>query len=290
MSKIDTVEYFKELPFYNNPIEKPNIKSLKNVDLLAELPFHEQLSIIKTNQAFTGYAMSHKVEIVEKKDLIAQLEASKSSIKDLFSYLLNETKDFKYQISVKVLLKKYKPNEEIEFAPVYFNSVTKLVINNKFKLEKSFQEILYRINCWINQGSGWIIESIESQYINISTYKSLLGSCYVDLPIELRSPGKGLLNIKNKDQKCFLWCHVRHINPSKEHPGKIKKVDKKIAENLDYSGIEFPVKEKDFKKIEAQNNICINVFGYGNELVFPIYVSDKEFQDSMDFVAFDQRR
>ena len=149
------------------------------------------------------------------------MEASKSSIKDLFSDLLNETKGFKYQITVKILLKKYKPNEEIEFAPVYFNSVTKLVINNKFKLEKSFQEILYRIDCWINQGSGWIIESIESQYINISTYKPLLGSSYIDLPIELRSPRKGLINIKNKDQKCFLWCHVRHINPSKEHPGKI---------------------------------------------------------------------
>ena len=149
------------------------------------------------------------------------MEASKSSIKDLFSDLLNETKGFKYQITVKILLKKYKPNEEIEFAPVYFNSVTKLVINNKFKLEKSFQEILYRIDCWINQGSSWIIESIESQYINISTYKPLLGSSYIDLPIELRSPRKGLINIKNKDQKCFLWCHVRHINPSKEHPGKI---------------------------------------------------------------------
>ena len=156
-----------------------------------------------------------------EKDPIVQLEASKSSIKDLFSDLLNETKGFKYQITVKILLKKYKPNEEIEFAPVYFNSVTKLVINNKFKLEKSFQEILYRIDCWINQGSGWIIESIESQYINISTYKPLLGSSYIDLPIELRSPRKGLINIKNKDQKCFLWCHVRHINPSKEHPGKI---------------------------------------------------------------------
>ena len=162
------------------------------------MPFYEQLSIIKTNQAFKDYALSYKVEIVERKDLILQLEASKSSIKDLFSDLLNETKGFKYQITVKILLKKYKPNEEIEFAPVYFNSVTKLVINNKFKLEKSFQEILYRIDCWINQGSGWIIESIESQYINISTYKPLLGSSYTDLPIELRSPRKGLINLMLK--------------------------------------------------------------------------------------------
>ena len=106
----------------------------------------------------------------------------------------------------------------------------------------------------------------------------------MDLPVELRSPRKGLINIKNKDQKCFLWCHVRHINPSKEHPERIKKTDKKIAEKLDYDGIEFPVQEKDFNKIEVKNNICINVFGYENGLVFPIYVSDQKFEDSIDLL------
>ena len=74
--------------------------------------------------------MSYKVEIIEKKDPIVQLEASKSSIKDLFSDLLNETKGFKYQITVKALLKKYKLDGEIEFRPVYFNSVTKTVKNH----------------------------------------------------------------------------------------------------------------------------------------------------------------
>ena len=97
---------FKELPFYNKPIEKPKVKRLKNIDQLAELPFYEQLSVIKTNQAFRGYTMSYKVEIIERKDPIVQLQASKSSTKDLFSVLLNDTKGFKYQITVKVLLKK----------------------------------------------------------------------------------------------------------------------------------------------------------------------------------------
>ena len=137
---------------------------------------------------------------------------------------------------------------------------------------------------WINNGSGWNIESIESQYIEILTYRPFSGSSYMNLPVELRSPRKGLINIKNKDQKCFLWCHVRHINPSKEHPERIKKTDKKIAEKLDYDGIEFPVQEKDFSKIEVKNNICINVFGYENGLVFPIYVSDQKFEDSMDLL------
>ena len=106
------------------------------------------------------------------------------------------------------------------------------MINHKFSLENAFQEILYRIDNWINEGSGWIVELIESQYINISTYRPLSGSSYMDLPVELRSPRKGLINIKNKDQKCFLWCHVRHINLSKQHPERIRKVDKNLLRIL----------------------------------------------------------
>ena len=83
------------------------------------------------------------------------------------------------------------------------------------------------IDVWINNGSGWTIESIESPYINISTYRPLSASFYMELPVELKSPRKGLINIKNKDQKCFLWCHVRHVNPLKKHPERIKKTDKK---------------------------------------------------------------
>ena len=81
-SHSDAVDYFKELPFYNKPIEKAKVKRLKNIDRLAELLFYEQLNVIKTNQAFRGYAMLYKVEIIEGKVLIVQLEASKTIIKD----------------------------------------------------------------------------------------------------------------------------------------------------------------------------------------------------------------
>ena len=82
----------------------------------------------------------------------------------------------------------------------------------------------------------------------------------------------------------FLWCHLRHINSSNKHPERIKKIDKKIAEELNYDEIKFPVQEKDFKKIEVKYNICINVFGYENRLIFPIYISDQKFKDSMDLL------
>ena len=73
------------------------------------------------------------------------------------------------------------------------------MINNRFKIEDSFQEMLYMIDTSINEGSSWIVESIESQYINISTYRTLSGISYIDLPTELKHPRKGLINIKNKD-------------------------------------------------------------------------------------------
>ena len=69
---------------------------LKNIDLLSELPFYEEVNVIKRNHALRGYAMSYKVEFFEKKDPIKQLDAIKLSIKDFFSDRLDETKDFKY--------------------------------------------------------------------------------------------------------------------------------------------------------------------------------------------------
>ena len=64
----------------NYSIKKSKVKRLKNIDRSAELPLYEQISVIKTDQIFTGYAMSYKVEIIEKKDLIVQLEGSKLKI------------------------------------------------------------------------------------------------------------------------------------------------------------------------------------------------------------------
>ena len=73
--------------------------------MLFELPLYEELSVIKRDQAFKGYVMPYKVQLIEKKDPLIQLETSKSSIKDLFNDLLKETKGFKYQITGKTLLK-----------------------------------------------------------------------------------------------------------------------------------------------------------------------------------------
>ena len=190
--KWDAKKLFPILPFYNTFIEKPELNKLSNIKLLLELPFYDELSIVKNLNAFSGYARSYKVEIVDKKDPLVQLEVSKSSVEDLFKDLLNEVKGFQYQIAV--LLSKIKTDGSIEYSSVYFNSATKAVINSdEFGLDMSFQEILYRIDNWINQGSGWIVESIEGFYLNVSSYSSLIGSTYIELPDELKNSKKGLI-------------------------------------------------------------------------------------------------
>ena len=141
---------FQKLPFYVL-IKNQKVKRLKNIDLLHELPFYEESNVEKISKAFKRYGRGYKIKIIDSKDPLVQLETSKSGIKDLFKDLLDEIKSFKYQITVKVLLSKHKENGDIEFAPVYFNSATKTVINSdKYMLDKSFQEILYRIDNWIN--------------------------------------------------------------------------------------------------------------------------------------------
>ena len=100
--------------------------------------------------------------------------------------LLNETRGFKYQITVKVLLKNTSPMEKL-------SSLQFILIHGQKQwliTDLNFQKILYMIDAWINEGSGWVVESIESQYINISTYRPLLGSSYMGLPNGLKHQKK----------------------------------------------------------------------------------------------------
>ena len=75
-----------------------------------------------------------------------------------------------------------------------------------------------------------------------------------------------MINIKNNDNKCFLWCHVGHLNSVSKNLQRITKEDEKLVSSLNYEEIEFPVSRKNYCKIEKQNNICVNVFCYENGL------------------------
>ena len=87
---------------------------------------------MKKSTAFSGYAQSYRIEIVEKRDVIVQIKASKIGIVELFKDLLIELEGFKYQITLCVVLSKVKNNSKVEYSSVYFNSLTKTVIGDNF--------------------------------------------------------------------------------------------------------------------------------------------------------------
>ena len=95
---------------------------------------------------------------------------------------------------------------------------------------------------------------------------------------------KSLINIKSNDRICFLWCHIRHLNPLKTYSESITKVDKNMGNNLDYEGNRFPVSTRNYCNIEKKINTCITVFGYKNDLNYPVYVSDQKFKNCKDLL------
>ena len=115
-------------------------------------------------------------------------------------------------------------------------------------------------------------------------YEPLKGSSYIQLPQELRNSAKGLINLKNDDNERFRWCHIRYLNHQNKDPQRIKKSDKAYIEKLDYSGIKFPVTTKQYSKIEKQNEININVFGYEDKQPYPIFVSKEKCDKEMNLL------
>ena len=161
---------------------------------------------------------------------------------------------------MKASIIKHKGNGNIESASVCFISITKTVISFKYMLDKYFQEILCRIDNWINEESGWITESVDTEHMNICSYSPLSGSTCLKLPSKLKKSMKDFINIKNNDNKCFLWGHIRHLNPLKINPERIIKADKNMVNDLDCKGIEFPISIKGYSRNEQKKIIFALIY------------------------------
>ena len=93
-----------------------------------------------------------------------------------------------------------------------------------------------------------------------------------------------MVNLKSEDNECFRWCHIRHLNPPEKNPQWIKKSDRKMVEELNYQGTEFPVSTTDYTKIEVQNSINVNVFGYEDKQFYPIFISKQHNKDVLNLL------
>ena len=258
------VQQYEDNVISHKPIPAPRTKKPLQAPIptpRTKKPIPEKRTIIsQVEKALKGYTKSFDVELRDNKDPLLQLQKSRRAVEYLFNNLLVQTKGFKFVETLQVKFFKQSNDKNIQ-KNGYFNSTTDLIINEtdiKLAIQASQQHILNKIAQWISEGSGWTIQSIENHYINIVNYSPLKGSSYIKLPQELRNSAKGLINMKNKDNECFRWCHIRHLNPQDKDPQRIKKTDKQYIEKLDYSSIKFPVTEEneiDFQKA-TKCHIC----------------------------------
>ena len=295
---IDEVKKFQHIKVINKA-EKDTIKNkildkqfkeeLKRINAEHDKIMKQQktnIKIAQTAKALSGHAESFTINIINKKDPLSQLQNTRKEINNHITKLLTSKKGLQFIETLKVTLKKQTKDKTIQ-KTAYFNSKAQKITNNVMVFEAlklSKDQILNIIAQWISEGSGWTIESVDNHYLNIVKYKPMKGSSYIELPQELRNRKKGLINMKNKDNKCFRWCHIRSLNPKDNNPQRIKKSDKEYINNLDYSGIEFPVTTKQYNKIEKQNEININVFGYENKQPYPIYTSKEKYEKHMELL------
>ena len=202
--------------------------------------------ISEKRRALKDFTKSFEVSLRYDRDALVQLQNTRLAISQLFSVTLSDTKGFKFVKTLKVTFVKRKDEHNI-YKPAYFNSRAQIIINpNDFlpSLGLSQQQLLNGIGVWLSEGSGWNISNIDEYYINTVVYEPTKGSSYIPLPTELQHSRKGLVNLKNENNECFRWCHIRHLNTQEKNPQWIKKLDRKMVEELNYQGIEFPVSTK----------------------------------------------
>ena len=253
--------------------------------------------ITKKKKALRRAVKALQVAIRVQKDPARQLYYTTPGVAKELQSIFNRDGAMKAQVTLHVIFKKKKiryrddgqAEEVFEYKDAYFNSTAFTILDNDDiieSLDKAAEEINNKIAFWLSEGSGWTIVEIRSHYVNIVKYLPLRGNSYIPLPEELRHHNKGLINLQNTDDKCFLWDHVRHLNPRKVHPERITKEDRESAKKLDYSGITFPLTRNQINRIEKQNKINIYLFGYDTvkKAVFPIYPSPENYDDHLELL------
>ena len=157
----------------------------------------------------------------------------------------------------------------------------------KVILSRMLREIMKKLADYQRNGSGWYFKEVISFEIHTVGYKPIKGSSYIPLPDFLMRK-KAIINMENKDDKCFLWSVLRYLHPREKHSTRINDL-RKYENDLNFKGIGFPVKVKDIQKFENQNPDLpgINVFSINdNNKIYPLRLNKKDTKKTIDLFLF----
>ena len=282
-------EYFEEC-IKNKKIPKDTPPYLR--EALERAMYEYDQGLEKEKSALEGFANKYIIQGIPGLTPEQFYERINKTLRDFFTYHRNIKLNM---ILVCIMEKQYLKQNigviELEEGKTYFFSGTHINLESTDVdklIEICYESIEARIEGYIEKGSGWYFKEVEKLEIHTVEFNPTKGSSYINLPDWIKNE-KAIVNIKNKDEKCFLWCILRYLHPKESHEEKIKDLEK-YEFSLKTKGITFPMKLKDISKFEKLNPDPpgINVFSNDNMIIYPLRMADRDCKNTIDLFLYEE--
>ena len=240
---------------------------------------HSQQNNTPDEQALNGTFKKFKRQpsATVKYDPMAFLQDQYEYINNLISHHLEQS-PLKWYISMKVKFIRNNTDVDVTVTPGFRSKLQMTLLPSEINqsLRESIKQVLNNYLDYQRQGSNWKLDHIIELTIHLAKYRPIGGSTYIRLPDKLRNK-KACLNVENNDNMCFKWALLSAIHPApkKDNPKRLSNY-KPYEEELNFDGIDFPVKMEDIEKFEKHNNISITLLGWEDNQPFPLRIPQHE--------------
>ena len=288
--KIKTFEEYFEECIKNKKIPKDTPDYLRKA--LERAMYEHKQGIEIEKSALDKFAVKHVFGGIPGISPIEYLSRVRATLEEFFTNHRNiKFKMVLICLMERISVKTDRGVEEVEQSKSYFSSKTyrNLVSTNPEKIvKKCFSKILNDLEEYNSKGSGWYFKEVLKLEVNTFEFNPTKGSSYISLP-DWISNKKAIVNIQNKDDKCFLWCILRYLHPRKDNDSRLTDL-KKYEFSLNTKGITFPMKLKDITKFEKLNPELpgINVFSVDNMTIYPLRMADRDCLNTIDLFLYEE--
>ena len=281
-------EYFEEC-IKNRRIPKDTPAYLRKALERAMREYEQGIELEKSS--LDGFAQKYIIKgkpgdlpkefFIEKNGIIKDFLRNHRStkVKFILNCLMGKREKTKDNKSFEIVNNAY-------FHSDVYNNMETTNVNGIIK--NSQDKIFESISNYINNGSGWYFKQIVKLEIHINEYKVMRGSSYIPLPDWIMRK-KAIINIQNKDDKCFLWSILRYLHPREKHSDRLTDL-KQYENSLNTKGITFPMKVKDINKFEKLNSDLpgINVFSNDEYTIYPLRQINKDSKKTIDLFYYEE--
>ena len=295
LKKIKTFEEYYEECIKNKKIPKdtPDYFRVALEKAVREYEYKNKEILVKEKSSLEDFANKYIIEGIPGLSPEQYFERLNKTLVDFLTYHRNIKLNLILICTMEKQNIKQKQIIELEEGKAYFHSGTfdNFISTDVDKLiSNCWESINARIEAYTEVGSAWYFKEVDRLEIHTTENNPTKGSSYIDLPKWIKDK-KVIINIKNKDNKCFLWCILRYLYPKErdaEWIGDLKKYEK----SLKTKGITFPISKNDINKFENLNPDLpgINIFYLDEkECIRPIReIKNKDCKNTIDLFLIEK--